>query len=1124
MNDKITVRYSVTCYYNLDSLFQAVGFYFKTYSMNNIVKIVLFSLLFLPYYAYCEEVATLFSAEGTVEALIAPNKSWKAVKKGAAFNAHDSIRTGSGSRAGILFADGVVVRLNANTALQLEKGSNSEQPLKVEKGELYSFSRKPTVHPAIHTSSVSAAIRGTEFTVAVSATGTVISVIDGAVQAANKFGSVAANGGEKITAFNGKAPSKAILLKPLDAAQWTFYYPKLGHASSTKAVGKVEQALTSGDVVAAETLLKSAEMPKAVGKAYSAIILLAKNQKAEALALAEQAVADDQKSATAQIALSFARQAHFDLTGAAEAAKKAHGIEPNNGEIFSRLAELELANGNTEEARKLAAQAVSIEPSSVRAITTLGFAELLNFEPAKATDRFKEALSVEDNFGLAYLGLGLAMIRQGELAAGRAELQKAAAIEPNSSLYRSYLGKAYFEEEREDLAGSEYDRAIALDPNDPTPYLYRAFNNLSGNNVVGALDDVEDSISRNRNRAVFRSALLLDQDAAVRSAGLAEVFKSLGFEKVAKVEAVKAINKDYGNYSAHRFLADSSSSLELSDAAISEYAIAGLLSPLSFNLFTTSSGSAGLNEYNALFERPENRGNLSMQWSTYQDRLTPEVFLSGRTEKMGYLIGGQGTYANGDSPGDYDEDQRVRGSFQYQLTPSDRIVVSANYQDTGNESIESALFDTRYEKHDINLGYQHKIDAGSQLIFQLSHRDTRDRLHGSFVRSSLVDLVLDGEAEQYEDNLLIDSLVREDIRDARMSVQYYRDSTMASVVFGAESYYANPHRYEDGLIAADDLGIFDGTDTELNSEGERDLNSQNIYLYPTFHLAEWVDLTVGGKYSELQLEKREFAPFKDEGETRTAWNPKIGASFYITPSLTLRAAYFEGLRKSAIEDVGSLEPTTVGGLNQVFADFSGVRSTNTGVGVDYKLAKSTYMGVEIFKRHYVDKYNDFLNTFAIDFDQGTQTEQLDYLDPVDLHTDQIKTSAYLYQIFSRRIVGTLDYTYDSIENTHPEIAQDFKLHKLGAFLRYFDRTGWFLFGGATWRKQERENGFFLEDGSDDFVLANAGIGMRLPSRHGSLTLAVNNIFNREFSYDQSFGLEEAVIPERYGVLSVNFNF
>ena len=140
------------------------------------------------------------------------------------------------------------------------------------------------------------------------------------------------------------------------------------------------------------------------------------------------------------------------------------------------------------------------------------------------------------------------------------------------------------------------------------------------------------------------------------------------------------------------------------------------------------------------------------------------------------------------------------------------------------------------------------------------------------------------------------------------------------------------------------------------------------------------------------------------------------------------------------------------------------------------------------------------------------------------HNTQDILRAYLYQVLGSDFVGTFDYEYYLSENTHPDVGLEFDLHKAALGLRYFDDHGWFAFAVATWREQDRDGGAFLADGVRDFWVVDAGLGYRLPKRHGSVTLELDNIFDRDFSYDQSFGFEEFIAPEFSARLLFAVNF
>src|SRR5207253_8046809 len=118
---------------------------------------------------------------------------------------------------------------------------------------------------------------------------------------------------------------------------------------------------------------------------------------------------------------------------------------------------------------------------------------------------------------------------------------------------------------------------------------------------------LEKSQELNDDRSVFRSKLLLDQDRAVRAANLAGIYKDAGMVDVSVREASRAVNYDYGNYSAHLFLANSYDALRdpkqinlrYETPWLSELLIANLLEPVGAGPL---SQYVSQQEYSRLFE------------------------------------------------------------------------------------------------------------------------------------------------------------------------------------------------------------------------------------------------------------------------------------------------------------------------------------------------------------------------------------------------------------------------------------------------------------------------------------------------------------------------------------------
>ena len=207
--------------------------------------------------------------------------------------------------------------------------------------------------------------------------------------------------------------------------------------------------------------------------------------------------------------------------------------------------------GMQRAAEQSARAAVEANEDESGAHTILGFVHLAQIDTGAAQTAFHAAIEHDSFNPLPRLGLGLATIRDGQLVQGRQQLEIAVALDPGSSLLRSYAGKAYYEEntrQRDELASAQFALAKQLDTQDPTSWYYEAILKESQNRPAEALQELQVSIEKNGNRAVYRSKLLLDDDAAAPTASVAAVYDNLGFERLAIVESAKALGRECGQF------------------------------------------------------------------------------------------------------------------------------------------------------------------------------------------------------------------------------------------------------------------------------------------------------------------------------------------------------------------------------------------------------------------------------------------------------------------------------------------------------------------------------------------------------------------------------------------------
>ncbi|RMG40713.1 MAG: hypothetical protein D6719_10220 [Candidatus Dadabacteria bacterium] len=1138
------------------------------------LSILLLTGLVVSYPAVSEEKlpeATLYSARGTVEIRRAGEALWQRAEKGSQLYREDLIRTGAASRAGLKFSGGKLVRLREHSQLKIELPADKKGRLNLLSGAIYLFSRASKKFPEVKTSHVSAAIRGTEIVVNTSSEGTRVAVLNGAVELKNSQGELALKSGEKGEVDSGGSLKRLLIVKPEKEVQWVLAYPvpvsrhdfnlsfksladreffkaavaraysgdyehallflnKIKDGSPAVKVFRAGMYLAAGAVEKAIKLHQSmtnnrtAGLYAAILKSQQAVLALVQNDKISADKLVKEAYALSPDSVTVLLVKALKEQSELDLKAAEETLNQALKLEPDNVEALSRLAEIKLASGRIEEAIKLAERAASLAPDYPYALNAAGFSNLAAYNTERARRYFKRSVDSNPASGEAYLGLGLSDIREGRLSDGRAEIEKAVTMEPMRALYRSYLGKAFFEEEREDLAEEEYSHAISIDPNDPTPYLYRAFNRLSRNRPIEALSDIEDSIARNNNRAVYRSRFLLDQDLAVRGTSLAEVFNRLGFSQIARLEAIKSINRDYSNYSAHRLLSESFDGFFFADAAFSEGIISDLLAPVSFNVFanqTGFSGAAGLNEYSALFDRNQNRTGIQGSYSSEKSRAAGSVFETGKIDNFGYFLGYRGGYGRGrKSGGFYERLNRADLAAQYQLNHNNRVIAQTAF--IGRDNVEPDVSD-KADEVEASIGTHHVLSTNSQIVTRVEYLDRSfDTLENRVSREASEQVKLDTGILSFPDETItVNQTTDERFKSWRFSGQYIYDSEALSLVLGGQALDASGDSLEESMLLLDSTGFFSDLGADLTSSADYSARSYSGYLYGTLHLADWFDLNAAVNYSDIELPAFDvIAPFIDGTRSKDKWSPKAGVILYPADNLIIRAAYFRSLGISSESDIGSIEPTTIGGFTQVFGDLPGAESESYAAGIDWKLPKKLYAGVEYLYRDIERESITVKNVLTIDATTASDNFTLSSASARDNERDE-QIRAYLYAVLCKRATATLDYIHSEL--TSFAIDEVLKTDRLALALNYFLPSRWFGFLRGSYINQDANGVDTLKNGGDSFWLFDAGLGYRLPYRHGAVRLAVNNIFDQNFIFEDR-GRNREIFPEINGRLEFSVNF
>jgi tetratricopeptide (TPR) repeat protein len=1106
-------------------------------------------------------VGELVSVEGEVQVQRADNSRWQQAALGESLCQRDSVRVGTRSRGTIALINEAILRLDQNTTvhlLEITQEPEERSLLDLIIGAFQSFSRAPRTL-AVSTPYLNATIEGTEFALRVEAKRSLLTVFEGRVAAANEQGQLPVASGQTVVAEAGKAPAPYTLVRPRDAVQWALYYPPilaaLGgqpdqippglSAPLAEALGQAARRDVNGalDVLdrvpeverdaqyhlyRAALLLSVGRVDEAragidhalamdprAGLAYAlrAVINVVQNQKGDALADAKHAVELSPRETAAKIALSYAQQAQFQLEAARDTLLQATADKPEDALAWARLSELWLMLGYRDRAREAAERAAKLAPNLERVQVVRGFADLAEFRTGWARLTFTQAIARDPADPLPRLGLGLAMISDGALERGRRNLEIAAGLDSSNALLRSYLGKAYFEEKRGPLDADQFAIAKELDPLDPTPYLYDAIRKQSENQPVGALHDIQRSIELNDNRAVYRSRLLLDEDRAARDTSLGRIYDDLGFYQLGLREASKSLTLDPASYSAHRFLSDSYQGVRRAEISrVSELLQAQMLqdvninpvqpsiSETNLNIITQGGPTeAGFNEFTPLFEQNQVQLDAS-GLAGNEDTFGGEGVVSALYDRLSLSAGGFHFESDGFRPNN-DINHNIYNAYaQYAITPELNAQFEYRHRETDFGDLEFA-FDPNDFSQTAHTDLNEDIARAGLRYSPAPHSDILLSYIYSNTDTTVQDSAIEGPSV-----ITFDSPANE--KTNQIEAQYILKQDWFNVLAGFS--YSNSDTDEEVEIAVDGFPVFQLADKIKT-------NDYRGYVYANIKIPEPVTWTLGLSYAHFD---QDATPPNDVDKV----NPKFGVQWDVTSDLRVRAAYFENV-KPVLAANRTLEPTQVAGFNQFFDDADATKSRRYGVGVDWQVIPDVAIGGELTWRNIEEPFID------ASVDPPTVVED---------DADEKLYQAYVYWTPLDELAVRAGFVYDKYEKDSDEFSArvgnqnplEVETFSVPVGVTYFHPSGIFAGAGVTFVNQEvRRLPEFSNQGEDNFVVVDVGIGYRFPKRLGIASLSVRNLFDEGFRFQddsfREFGDEPTIgpyIPERTIMGRVTLNF
>ncbi len=448
--------------------------------------------------------AEIVSVEGESWMRFFSGNDWLTAQREQALAGGDFIKTGNFGRMGVLFTDGIQIKVNRNTLLAIKAGEAAAEKkpgpltLLLNQGEIWSRSKTIPDGLKIETPSSTAAVRGTDWDMLVDEQGrSYLTVIRGQVQLSNDFGSITVAKGEQAMAEKGQPPRKTMLFTPKERVQWTY------SADIDLMRFAVFYSLRRGQ--AAEKMLKteaelSADTGNPAARLTKAGLLFDLGRNDESLGLLDQILEKDPANPTALVykGLALLRKGEKPAEPAAlfdNALKYGAGVEALIGKaeiclrkgdwagMFALLSAAEKQNpkeivglaqaaalaftGCHADAEKICRDYQARYPGDERFPVLLASIYMAMDEMEKADREVRRGLALNPEYGPGLHVLAGLHYLNGNAEEAEAVNQKALTLDPLDARAKTHLGVILTETGRYEEAGPILTEALALNPHNP---------------------------------------------------------------------------------------------------------------------------------------------------------------------------------------------------------------------------------------------------------------------------------------------------------------------------------------------------------------------------------------------------------------------------------------------------------------------------------------------------------------------------------------------------------------------------------------------------------------------------------------------------------------------------------
>lgn len=1114
-------------------------------------------------------IGEIIEIEGAAE-ISFKDGPWQPAKTNTEIKPGDRLRTAEFSRATVKGVDGALHRLGEMTTMRFGSAAadEDEEEFSLLDGFLYFFSRKPVDDRAFSTELVTAAIKGTEFIlIADRENGDTLHMIEGEVELATRSSTASLASGAVAKADPAGTIATYQGVRFGGPIAWFAHYPAVLipeelqiEADPSSPLGQSLARYRSGNLAEAVRLLQTpAANPQPNEAAYRAALAISVGRAEEAEDLLQRASArfpavaaalrqlvstiqgqtatprpaDASSSPSQLLAASYALQSKGELTAALEAARSAQRLLPQpNGLALSRESELLFSLGRYEAARQAASDALDAAPELVSAKTRLAFLHAATGDDAAALQAFSAALAQDPSYAEAWLGQGLMRFRQGEEAQGLSDIETAVALSPLQASYRAYLARLFMQTQRWDKSAGELEIAAELDPADPNIALVSALQSAAENDSASALRALRRSLAADDARSPFRSAAMLQEDAALRSANLAQVYEDADLPVFGLRAASDALARNPGSAEAHAFLAGAYENLQDPSTATLRYQSPYQAERLAYNLLApTRAGllplAASPNNYYNLLGSSDGALDISVQ-PILEYGANARATYTQTGERHSVSLGGQWNYLDGYSDGWNFDRRELEAGFKRDLASGDTLTAIARAtrrestdpnDDPGDESYKETLPSAL-------LGYrrawnpEHETVAYVQYVaFDIDTTGTGDAL----VTNPAGDAILGSLAGNVASSARSDAI--------QVEAQHRATLPGGAIVVGARGQTGD---WKTSYTLADP-----DSESALGAESDNDFERAEAYVYGYFDLTEQLSLIAGANATRFTYPIEAFTyPASSGEETATRLLPKLGLIWRKSPDLVLRAAYAKSLGGLALEDGYRLEPTQVAGFLQGYRTLMAEEIDGThpavefdifGAGGTYFIDERMFLDVELNSR--TSSSDRAIGRFAFDGDFAaaswpSNTEFEESSGNIDL--------SYLIQPATTLSLG-FNYTDSEIASEIPLVGAEVdRGGDLAATqLRVLHRAPEGLFASAAIRylKQStdettRVDGVVIDRASRsgvERVQCDVEVGWRSRSGTQSVSVGARNLFDDDTRIDP-INWTPTLFPRRLYFVSADWQF